>query len=65
MNLSADRQCLHPGVPGQPGLVQGPGDLPTELWVQGTGPWMVYLGEGVVDGQVLVLSNSFRAIDAV
>lgn len=65
MNVSADRQGLHPVVLGQLRLVQGAGDPRPELWVQGPGPWKVYVGTGVVDGQVLVLTNEPRAIDAV
>lgn len=65
MNLKVDRQGLPPVVLGQLGLVRGAGDPPPDLWQQGPGPWKVYLGEGVVDGQVLVLTNAPRAIDAV
>ncbi len=65
MNVSVDRRGLHPVVLGQLRLVQGAGDPRPGLWVQGPGAWKVYTGEGVVDGQVLVLSKACRVIDAV
>jgi hypothetical protein len=65
MNVSVDRQGLHPVVLGQLRLVQGAGDPRPGMWVQGPGPWRVYTGEGVVDGQVLVHTNAPGAVDAV
>ncbi|MFN8011665.1 MAG: hypothetical protein U0P81_09690 [Holophagaceae bacterium] len=65
MNLSMDRQGLHPVVLGQLGLVQGAGDPRPGRDVLGPGPWRVYEGEGIVDGQVLVLSEAWRVVDAV
>lgn len=65
MNVSVERRGLHPVVLGQLRLVQGAGDPRPALEVPGPGPWRVYEGEGIVDGQVLVLSEAWRVVDAV
>lgn len=65
MNVSVDRRGLHPVVLGQLRLARGAGDPRPSLEVPGPGPWRVYEGEGIVDGQVLVLSEAWRVIDAV